>query len=160
MVTRLSPNFTLQEFLRSQEAIRTGLQIEPTPEAIENLARLCTDVLEPIRAVVGPISISSGYRPKWLNDRVGGSKTSQHLTGCAADIHVSDKTPWELACAIRSMKLAALNQCILEFPPSGWVHVSVAEPDAVPKYQFLTARLSPSQHRTLYSVGLSERSIA
>jgi zinc D-Ala-D-Ala carboxypeptidase len=151
----LTEHFALQEFLRSQEAIRAGLTIEPTPEVVANLTRLCTDVLEPIRAALGPVSISSGYRPAWLNARIGGSKTSQHMTGCAADIHVADKTPWELACAIRNLKLAALNQCILEYPPSGWVHVSVAEPHETPKYQFLTCRLK--DHRTVYSAGLSER---
>lgn len=151
----LSEHFALGEFLQSQEAIRAGLQIEPTPQAIENLIRLCTDVLEPIRAVAGPITISSGYRPQWLNDRVGGSSKSQHMTGCAADIHSAQHSPIELAQLIRNMKLRPLNQCILEFPPSGWVHVSVAELGETPKYQFLTARLK--NHRTLYSTGLSER---
>jgi zinc D-Ala-D-Ala carboxypeptidase len=151
----LTENFDLAEFLRSQEAARRGLQIEPTPQVMDNLKRLCVDVLEPIRAVVGPIGISSGYRPEWLNDIIGGSKTSQHMTGCAADIHVIGKTPWELACIIRNMKLAPLNQCILEYPPNGWVHVSVAEPGEAPKYQFLTCRLK--DHKPMYSAGLSER---
>jgi zinc D-Ala-D-Ala carboxypeptidase len=151
----LTENFALSEFLISQEAARTGRVLEPTPTVVANLVRLCTDVLEPIRAAVGPIHISSGFRPEWLNDLVGGSKTSQHLTGCAADVHVAGKTPYELACVIRNLKLVQLNQCILEFPPNGWVHVSVAELGAEPKRQFLTSRLK--DHRTVYSTGLSER---
>lgn len=151
----LTEHFALAEFLQSQAASRAGLQIEPTPQVIENITRLCVDVLEPIRAITGPITISSGYRPEWLNRLIGGSLTSQHMTGCAADILVAGKSPYQLACDIRNMRLAALNQCILEFPPSGWVHVSIAEVGAAPKYQFLTARLK--DHRTLYSAGLSER---
>jgi len=151
----LTEHFALHEFLTSQEATRAGLVIEPTPEVVENLRRLCGAVLEPIRAALGPVSITSGYRPTWLNDRIGGSKSSQHITGCAADIRVADKTPYELACAIRNLKLQMLNQCILEYPPNGWVHVSVAELNATPKYQFLTCRLKGN--KPLYSSGLSER---
>ena len=36
-----------------------------------------------------PIIISSGYRSPELNKKVGGSPTSNHLTGCAVDIRVA-----------------------------------------------------------------------
>ena len=36
-----------------------------------------------------PIIISSGYRSPQLNRKVGGSPTSNHLTGCAVDIRVA-----------------------------------------------------------------------
>ena len=151
----LTDHFDLPEFLQSQVAIRAGRIVEPTETVIVNLTRLCRDVLEPIRASVGkPINISSGYRPDWLNTMIGGSKKSQHMTGCAADISVEGIAPLILARQIRDLKLPGLNQCILEYPPNGWVHVSVAEAGATPRYQFLTARLS-TDHRVVYSTGLS-----
>jgi hypothetical protein len=36
-----------------------------------------------------PIVINSGYRSPQLNKKVGGSQTSNHLTGCAVDIRVA-----------------------------------------------------------------------
>ena len=152
----LSEHFNLPEFLQSQTAARAGRIIEPSDAVIANLTRLCVEVLEPIRAAVGkPINVSSGYRPDWLNALIGGSKTSQHMTGCAADINVEGMTPLELARRVRDLRLASLNQCILEYPPNGWVHVSVAEVGAAAKYQFLTCRLTMPEHRVVYSAGLS-----
>jgi len=151
----LTEHFDLSEFLVSQIAVRAGRIIEPTPQVEANLKRLCSEVLEPIRAAVGAVHISSGYRPDWLNTMVGGSKKSQHMTGCAADITTPGLSPLELSWRIRNLKLPSLNQCILEYPPNGWVHVSVAELNEVAKYQFLTARLQGN--RVLYSTGLSAR---
>jgi len=151
----LSEHFDLPEFLHSQVAVRSGRIIEPTEQVIANLTRLAVEVLEPIRAMIGkPVHISSGYRPDWLNVLVGGSKKSQHMTGCAADINVEGMPPVELARRIQELKLASLNQCILEFPPNGWVHVSVAEAGEAAKYQFLTARFQPPTHKLVYLPGL------
>lgn len=61
----------------------------PSHEAIGNLKRLC-EWLEVLRERVGqPIVINSGYRSPQLNKKVGGAGTSNHLTGCAADIRTN-----------------------------------------------------------------------
>src|SRR3954468_10458067 len=143
---RLTENFTLEEFLASQTATRAHRIVEAPPAVIENLTRLATDLLEPVRAALGPVFISSGYRPAWLNDMIGGAQNSQHTTGCAADINVSGFSPLELAQKIRAMRLAPLDQLILEFPPSGWVHLSVSEPGLPARGKYLTARVA--NHRT------------
>lgn len=61
------------------------------PEAIRcNIERLCTHLLDPIRESIGrPILINSGYRSPEHNRRVGGSPTSDHLRGLAADIRIA-----------------------------------------------------------------------
>jgi zinc D-Ala-D-Ala carboxypeptidase len=151
---RLTENFTLEEFLTSQTATRAHRIVEAPPAVVENLTRLAAELLEPVRAALGPVFISSGYRPAWLNDMIGGAPNSQHMTGCAADINVSGLSPLELAQKIRAMRLAPLNQLILEFPPNGWVHLSVAESGQPAKGKYLTARVV--NHRTVYSVGLSD----
>lgn len=86
----LSEHFTLQEMLRSGTAIAYGIDNTPTERDIENLRSLCRAVLEPLRRRFGRIIITSGYRSKKLNKRVGGVKNSQHLYGEAADIYVSN----------------------------------------------------------------------
>ena len=87
----LTPHFTLQEMTESQTAKKHGIANVPPPEAVENLRRLCTHTLEPLREKLGlPIVITSGYRTKALNDIiVHASRKSQHMAGQAADFYVA-----------------------------------------------------------------------
>lgn len=85
---QLSRHFKLSEFTRSATAIRLGIDNTPCPEKIEALQNLCIHVLEPLRERFGVIRITSGYRCGAVNREIGGSRTSQHLLGEAADIHV------------------------------------------------------------------------
>jgi zinc D-Ala-D-Ala carboxypeptidase len=83
---QLSKHFQLHEFLYSRTAVRNRIPNEPTHKNIKNLALLCTRALEPIRERFGPIIVTSGLRVTALNTAVGGSRTSAHRTGLAADI--------------------------------------------------------------------------
>ena len=85
---QLSEHFRLSEFTRSATAIRYGIDNQPEIEDIEALQSLCVNVLEPLRRRFGVIRITSGYRSPKLNSVIGGSRTSQHMRGEAADIHV------------------------------------------------------------------------
>lgn len=87
---QLSRHFSLREMVCSGTAMRRGIDNTPGKAEIENMRRLCTSVLEPVRARFGVTRISSGYRSEALNAAVGGVKDSQHLRGEAADIHISD----------------------------------------------------------------------
>lgn len=125
---RLSPNFMLSEFTRSNTAERLNLDNTPTEEHIENLKLLCYHVLQKVRNHYGkPVIVTSGYRSPAVNRAVGGSATSQHSNGEAADISISGVLAYDLASWIRSNLL--FDQLILEgfnirVPGSGWVHVS------------------------------------
>lgn len=149
---RLSEHFMLREFLRSETASRMGSAVDWPPAYVQdNLARLCEVVLEPFRRAVGqPVTILSGYRPVWLNTAVGGSSRSDHLIGRAADFIVAGVTNEEACRRIVALGLP-FRQLILEFPPHGWVHVSVNEPGAA-RRQVLTARKEGK--RTVYYNGL------
>lgn len=93
----LSPHFTLAEFVRSSLATRKGIDNTPSATITENLKSLCLNVLEPLRISLGkPIRISSGYRSPMLNKAVGGSRSSQHMFGLAADIYVDGMSTEEL----------------------------------------------------------------
>ena len=84
---RLSQNFNLKEFLRTN----TYLQNEPDIESIINLHRIVIYVLQPVRNHFNkPISITSGFRSKEVNEAVGGKSNSQHLTGNACDFVCPD----------------------------------------------------------------------
>ncbi len=93
---RLSKNFTLNEFLRSSTAERDEAiakdQFNPPENIVANLAYLCSTTLQPIRDMLGvPLRITSGYRCPSLNTKIGGSKSSQHMHGQAADVQLPDR---------------------------------------------------------------------
>lgn len=136
----LSPHFRLSEFLRSQTATRRGIDMTPPQQVIDNLSRLCVLILEPLRKLHGPIGISSGYRPKALNEIIGGAKNSAHVTGCAADISVAGVSVSALFSSIVAHDSSAagyFDQVINEY--GQWVHVAIAEPGKVPRGQALIA---------------------
>lgn len=85
---RLSKNFTLSEFTRSETAARKGIDNIPSKGDIENIERLVRKILQPMRSALGPIRITSGYRSPELNRAIGGSLKSQHCNGEAADIQI------------------------------------------------------------------------
>lgn len=136
----LSPHFTVEEFIRSDVAIRKGIYNFPPADVLENL-RVLAAKLEAVRAILGrPVLVSSGYRSEELNAAIGGSKTSKHMTGLAADIECpAFGTPFMVFDALREQKTAlGYDQLILEFPPDGWVHIGFALPGKVARGEDLT----------------------
>ena len=110
--------------LRSQTATRMGFeeQFNPSQDIIDNLRLLCENVLQPLRDSLGRgVFVNSGYRSPRTNEAVGGSKTSQHLSGQAADIEVGHLTIEQLYQRIKNSGLP-FDQLIQEFDQ--WVHVS------------------------------------
>lgn len=124
---KLSDHFTLEEMVESQTAERLGLDNAPPPEAVERLRHLCERVLEPARAALGRIRISSGYRSPTVNDAVGGAPNSDHTRGDAADCVPIRVTKMEFARWV--VGHADFDQVILEYGTSdepAWVHVSAS----------------------------------
>ena len=146
---KLSDNFSLMEFERSQTAARMGLDNRAPQWAVDNLRRLCQAILQPLRDQTGVIYLSSGYRGEQLNQCIGGSPTSQHCYGQAADIHAAGLSPHDLCRAIITLELP-FDQLILEF--NEWTHVSVPRGNDAPRGTILTAERKDG--RTTYRSGL------
>ena len=124
---KLSKNFTLQEFTKSQTALRQGIDNTPQGQHLEAAKKLFENVVQKVRDHFGPTTINSGYRGPKLNEAVGGSATSQHCKGEAADIEVPGVPNADVAQWI--VDNLDFDQVILEFHNpdeinSGWVHVS------------------------------------
>ena len=119
---KLTNHFTLSEFTYSETAQRKNIDNTPSPNAIANIKALCEEVLEPAREEYGrAMIISSGYRSEQLNKAVGGAKTSQHMTGCAADIVCSE--PRRLFDIIKAN--GKFDQLLWEHAgKTQWIHVS------------------------------------
>lgn len=122
----LSKYFTLAELTVSETATRKGIDNTPSPTVLANLARMAA-LLEFVRALHGkPIVVTSGYRSPAVNKAVGGSETSAHMSGLAADIICPGMTPKALAESIRTSGIV-FDQLILEYPDrNGWVHIGLS----------------------------------
>lgn len=132
---QLSEHFTLAELTVSEAAARQHLDNTPRGIDFENLKRTAA-MLEKVRAIVGcPIRVTSGYRAPAVNAAVGGSKTSAHMKGLAADTNAVGLTPRQFAEKIAPhLKELGIDQLILEF--GAWVHLGLTA--GTPRYQVLT----------------------
>lgn len=118
--------FTINELTKSSTADQKNIDNTPTKEHKENLIALVDNILDPLREIYGkPIIVTSAYRSQKLNQAVGGSKTSQHLLGQAADIRSVEDTKEEnkkIFDLIKNLDLP-YDQLINEYDYN-WVHVS------------------------------------
>ena len=118
--------FTLKELTRSVTAKNKGIDNTPGEVEKNNLIALVENVLDPLREAWGqPIIITSGYRCPALNRAVGGSATSQHVKGEAADIRTVSDTVEDNKALYELIKILNLpiDQCINEYGYD-WIHVS------------------------------------
>ena len=125
----LSKNFTLSELTHSSTANYHNVSNTPDRFALENLTKLCNDILQPIRDKWGDsIFINSGYRNPKLNRLVGGSSSSQHIKGEAADITVGSKEGnhklFDMIVQMIEDKEITVGQLIDE-KDYKWLHVSL-----------------------------------
>ncbi|MFO6418999.1 D-Ala-D-Ala carboxypeptidase family metallohydrolase [Hylemonella sp. W303a] len=119
---QLSQHFRLSEFTVSQAATRAGLRNSPSNSQLGNLRRLA-EVLEQVRQLLGkPVFISSGYRSPVVNAIVGGSATSAHMQGLAADFTCPGFGSPLTICRFLANSALAFNQLIYE---GTWVHLGI-----------------------------------
>lgn len=132
---RLTPNFTLDEFVSSEKARELSIDNSPPDTVLNNLA-MTAHKMELIRTYLraAPIEVLSGYRCPQLNKAVGGSSNSQHMAGEACDF-VSPEfgTPREIVAYLTPLvQLIGIDQLIFE---KTWVHVSFSDK---PRFEVLT----------------------
>ena len=121
---QLTPHFSLSELTRTSADVPN----DPDLQALHHLADLCRDVLEPVRAALGvPLRVNSGYRSASVNRIIGGSRTSQHMQGQAADVVPvgldAEEAMQKIAAEVRAGRLPRLGQAIIY--ASGFLHLSI-----------------------------------
>jgi uncharacterized protein YcbK (DUF882 family) len=140
--------------VKSETALRHDMDNTPGEAEIASLRLLCEKILQPVREHYGKgVKVNSGFRHPEVNAKVGGSKTSDHCKGQAADIEIPSVANADLALHI--VDTYKFTQVILEFytpgvPDSGWVHVSYDPANL--KSQVLTA--TKKDGKTVYLPGL------
>lgn len=121
----VSRDFRLSEF--SASASHPSLVREVPRALVPRVQQLATHGLQPIRDAIGrPMRILSGYRSSALNRAVGGSPTSQHVVGEAADWTCDDlDQAWGVVLdLVRDGKLREIGQ-IIRYPDRGFVHLAL-----------------------------------
>ena len=93
---KLTKNFNKSEFECKDGTQMTENQFKNIQELAKNLQVLRDELDEPVK-------ITNAYRSPAHNQSVGGSKTSQHIVGKAADIYVDSLKPKELAKVIEGL---------------------------------------------------------
>ena len=118
--------FKVAEMLKSETADKNKIQNTPSAEIKQNIEKLL-EVLDGLREFCGqPIKITSGYRCTELNKLVGGSPTSAHVIGYAADLQPIQGSFEEFKASVidwLDKSGAKFDQCIIERNKSTqWVH--------------------------------------
>lgn len=121
--------FSYSEFFKSDAAEKHQVSNIPDDaqlsQVLGNIEALVLNVLDPLRAIIGrPVIITSGYRSRQVNELVGGSKTSQHLTGKAADIHVQGYTPQQMDVVYRTIQMDYDFDQLIYYPSKNIIHIS------------------------------------
>lgn len=131
---KLSEHFTLAEMCET----KVKLKNVPNATQVENLKRLCS-WLEMLRSEWNkrygegndPIIINSGFRSEAINNVIGGVATSNHLTGCAADIRVAGIEQLiryaTILLDISDESKEDFDELLIEYSPKGnyWLHFAV-----------------------------------
>lgn len=120
---KLSENFTIEEFTRSDKAKELGITNEPGEKELSALRVLVSRTIQPLRDKLGvPIHVNSGYRCPELNKAVGGVPTSQHQKGEAADLSIDGKAN-DILEALENNNIP-FDQAIL-YRKQNFLHVSL-----------------------------------
>ncbi|MEO5351223.1 MAG: D-Ala-D-Ala carboxypeptidase family metallohydrolase, partial [Magnetococcus sp. YQC-3] len=148
----LTEHFTLEELTHSDLAVRQGIANRPSSEVVANL-KLLAQKLEQVRTILGQsaVTISSGYRCPELNTRIGGSRTSAHLHGLAADFKCPGFGSPAVVCRAiqKHASLLCFDQLIYE---GTWCHISFVPGDMDARGDVLTASFSGG--RASYTRGI------
>lgn len=131
---RLSPHFTLGEFTATAHREYLDEQGDPPASVLVTARRFCFDILEPARALVGPIRITSGYRCAGLNEEVGGASNSAHVEGRAADIVPMEMDLLDAYYVIAGSAIPH-DQLIWEY--GRWIHIAGPHLDVEPRREML-----------------------
>ena len=154
---QITEHFSFKELTRSETARRLGLQNVPSAVEMANI-QYTAEQLEKIRAYVGRgIVVTSCFRSERVNKAVGGSPTSAHRFGLAADCDAIGLTSLAFAKEIIKMRdegKIKFDQLILEFPERGdgaWVHIGFRRNSPM-RNQIMTA--TKKNGKTVYLPGL------
>lgn len=126
----ISKHITYAEATKSQVAVRRGLDNTPNEVELKNMKHVAENIFEPLRAEKGiPVAVTSFFRSRKVNQKIGGSVNSQHCKGEAMDLDADVFGGWTNSEIFDFIRLnLEFDQLIWEFGNEfnpEWVHVSL-----------------------------------
>jgi hypothetical protein len=129
----------ISKYFDLNEAVATSTGLYNDPEGLELKSNIiqCALHLDEVRELFAlPLLVSSWYRSPKVNAKVGGAKTSAHMTGFAVDFKIKGMQDLEVALRIKASSIR-YDQLILESLGNGWIHISF---DPAMRMQVLTCK--------------------
>lgn len=120
-------NFTYGELIKSDVAMRNGIENIPNEEQWVCLEKLAVKILQPVREHFGRIRITSGFRCVELCEKVGSNKNSNHTKGQAADFEPMRESVTLFDILRWVHENLDYRELIAEFFPDGWIHAAYRE---------------------------------
>lgn len=147
---QLSPHFSLEELTRT----KPGIDNTPPVSVAANLLKIA-EKLEQARAIWGVrVAVPYAFRCLALNTSVGGSKTSAHLEGLAADTipeGLDLRKAWDML-RLHPTFMADVDQLIIE---RGCIHIglAVAAHGFIPRHELRTDQdIDGVRHYPLFGI--------
>ncbi len=125
---RISRNFAAAELTVSAHhpELVTPFEDLPTPKCV-NLVRVVYEFLQPLRSVVGPVVVTSGYRSSELNAAVGGAELSRHYYGLAVDFYTPENAAIEVFMLLAAGQTHAMFDRLCLYPIKNRLHMDLGE---------------------------------
>lgn len=118
-------NFSMSELIYSETAILKNINNMPDINSLDNLLELIIFCLQPIRdKIKKPMIITSGFRNAQVNKLVGGSETSHHKKGMAADFIIHGMTNTDIVKFIKNSGIKYTQLIEEHSRNASWVHIS------------------------------------
>ena len=147
-------HFTMVEMTRSATARKLGFDNTPSAEHAANIEMLVAQLLDPLREAwavrcanehwgTPALNVTSGYRGPAVNQAVGGSQTSAHCVGYAADLVPANGRLAEFKGFCRDyLKGRPFDQMISEDENAAgiprWIHIGYKNPQGGQRRQLLS----------------------
>ena len=150
---QLSPNFTFGMLTKTEHREFLELNRKEGAQKLTNLARLCNEILEPVRTFMGSALITSAFRCPALNTAIGGAKNSQHVQAEAADMEFTGATEGaplrEAFNKIAFTSTIQYSQIIFEF--GQWIHMGLLNETLYPGKKLQKLIASTVNGKTVYT---------
>ena len=118
--------FNIKDYKISDSFPKLADMMMPNNSNIDNLKKLHTTIVEPIKHRWGNLRFLSAFRNKLLNAKVGGVKFSDHLEGMALDFYRPESNTKAIYDWIKDSSIPYRQ--LIYYKKKNFIHISINNP--------------------------------